>query len=237
MGRSNIDVTLENVSLTLEDRSVFDGLSCTLSPGRIGLIGRNGSGKSQFLRLIAGLQPASGGTLRVNGIDPAKDRKSATRDIGYVFQNPDHGLLFPTVMEELRFGAESQGWPRSDAQARALETLQEFGVEDWHDRLVESLSMGQKHLLALLAVCVTGPKLLLLDEVFAGLDLVTERLLRRALDRMPMAQIQASHDLDALAQACDRMLWIDAGKIIADDAPEQVIKHYRQAAENETDLR
>lgn len=237
MPHSHCHVTLEDVRLTLEDRVIFDGLSLDLEAGRIGLIGRNGTGKSQLLRLIAGLQAPDSGRVRVNGFDPAKDRRAATRTMGFVFQNPDHGLLFPAVLEELRFGAESQGWSRAEADARSLELLAQFGKSEWSTRLTDSLSMGQKHLLALLAVCVTGPQLLLLDEVFAGLDLVTERVLRRVLDEMPVAQIQASHDLPALAQACTRMLWIDGGKVAADGAPAQVIAAYCAAMDGVEELR
>lgn len=240
MALNGCRITLNDVFMTLDDRTVFAGLSLDLNleaAGRIGLIGRNGSGKSQLLRLIAGLQAPDAGTVRVNGFDPARDRKSAVAAIGYVFQNPEHGLLFPTVMEELCFGAESQGWSGDEADTAARALLVQFGRQDWEGRLGDSLSMGQKHLLALLAVCVTGPQLLLLDEVFAGLDLVTEQRLRAALAGMPMGQIQASHDLDALAAACTRMLWLDSGALRGDGVPSEVITQYRAACQAEEDLR
>jgi biotin transport system ATP-binding protein len=244
MAPNGFRITLNDVSLTLDDRAVFAGLSLDLdfgigggATGRIGLIGRNGSGKSQLLRLIAGLQAPDSGSVRVNGFDPAKDRKSAVTAIGYVFQNPEHGLLFPTVMEELCFGAESQGWSREEADTAARALLAQFGRQDWEGRLGDSLSMGQKHLLALLAICVTGPQLLLLDEVFAGLDLVTERRLRAALAGMPMRQIQASHDLGVLEDACTRMLWLDNGTLHGDGAPGEVIAAYRAACSDSEDLR
>ncbi|KEP67842.1 cobalt ABC transporter [Thioclava dalianensis] len=223
-------IELVDVGLSLEDRVVFDGLSLSGEVRDLGLIGRNGAGKSQFLRLIAGLVTPDTGQVRVNGFDPARDRRRATSEIGFVFQNPDHALLFPTVIEEIGFGPQSRGLSKSEAAAVAENLLQRFGVAAWRDRLVHALSQGQKHLLGLIAACANDPALLLLDEAFAGLDLATSRSLRRTLDALPTARIEASHDLIAMA-ARPRLLWIDAGRIRMDGPPEQVLPVYRQEME------
>lgn len=223
-------ISLRDVSLTLEDRPVFDRLSLDLTAGRIGLVGRNGAGKSQLLRLIAGLVAPDVGAVAVNGFDPAKDRRRATSEIGFVFQEPEHALLFPTVIEELRFGPASQGRSRPEADRAARGMLAHFGLADWETRLVHSLSHGQKHLLALMAACVGGAGLVLLDEAFAGLDLPTERALQRLLDKLPAAQIQASHDLAALA-GCDRVIWLERGLVRGDGPPQRVLPAFRAAME------
>lgn len=196
--------------------------------GRLGLVGRNGAGKSQFLRLIAGLTKPDEGKVRVGGFDPARDRRAATMQIGFVFQNPDHALLFPTVLEELSFGPKAQGATPCEAEERARAHLDLFGVDHWEGRLVHSLSQGQKHLLGLMAASIGNPGIVLLDEAFAGLDLPTTVALRRMLNELPAARIEASHDLDSLL-TCDRVLWIDEGAVAIDGAPALVIEAYREA--------
>lgn len=221
-------IELSKVRLTLEDRTVFDGLDLSLDVRRLGLVGRNGAGKSQLLRLIAGLTRPDDGTVRVGGFDPAKDRKAATSRIGFVFQNPDHALLFPTVLEELTFGPKAKGAATREAEQLAQAHLARFGVAHWHDRLVHSLSQGQKHLLGLMVASIGDPDILLMDEAFAGLDLPTTLALRRVLEELPAARIEASHDLDSL-MGCDRVLWIDAGAVRQAGAPGEVIGAYRDA--------
>tara|TARA_R110002020_G_scaffold95357_39_gene228870 strand:+ start:2371 stop:3117 length:747 start_codon:yes stop_codon:yes gene_type:complete len=223
-------IRFEDVSLTLEDRVVFDGLSVEMDVSRTGLVGRNGAGKSQFLRLVSGLVTPDSGTVTVNGFDPAKNRKRATREIGFVFQNPEHGLLFPTVIEELTFGLKAHGMGKREADARAREILQNFGVPGWDERLVHSLSQGQKHLLCLMVATAPEPGLLLLDEAFAGLDLPTETSLHRMLARLPVAQIAANHDLASLARN-DRLVWLDAGAVRAEGAPDEILTAYRAEME------
>ncbi|WP_158969379.1 energy-coupling factor ABC transporter ATP-binding protein [Chachezhania sediminis] len=223
-------IRFEDVSLKLEDRVVFDGLSLDVDVSRTGLVGRNGAGKSQFLRLVAGLVKPDSGNVTVNGFDPAADRKRATTEIGFVFQNPEHGLLFPTVLEELTFGLKAHGMGKREAEAQAHRILARFGVPGWPDRLVHSLSQGQKHLLCLMVALAPGPGLLLLDEAFAGLDLPTETSLHRMLSRLSVAQIAASHDLAALARN-DSLIWIDAGTVRTTGTPEQILPAYRDAME------
>ena len=229
-GNPPLRVELRDVCLRIEDRVVFDQFSLSLDVWRTGFVGGNGAGKSQLLRLIAGLTKPDSGTIRVNGFDPAANRRRATSEIGFVFQNPDHALLFPTVIEELTFGPQSRGTPRADARAMAQAQLQAFGVAGWAERLVHSLSQGQKHLLGLMAASIGNPRLLLLDEAFAGLDLVTTLSLQRILANLPTAQIEASHDLIGLAH-CDNVLWIEAGKVKQEGAPETVLPAYRAEME------
>ena len=168
--------------------------------------------------------------MRVNGYDPAKNRRRTTGEIGFVFQNPDHALLFPTVIEEVGFGPSSHGASKAKAAETARSLLERFDVSAWSDRLVHSLSQGQKHLLGLICACANDPALLLLDEAFAGLDLPTSLGLRRVLDSLPLAKIEASHDLAALAGR-ERLLWLDDGRIRLDGSPNEVLTAYRRTME------
>lgn len=215
-------VIFENISLARGGRPVFDRLSLTLRERRIGLIGNNGSGKSTLLRLIAGLVPADSGTIRVGGVEVGRERPNT----GFLFQNPDHQILFPTVGEEVAFGLTARGVEsrKADAAARAL--LAEHGCAGWEKRAVHELSEGQKQLVCLIAVLAPGPDLLLLDEPFSSLDLPTRYDLSRRLDGLGQTVLMASHDLELLA-GFDRVLWLDGGRVRGDGPPDSVIAAYR----------
>ncbi len=221
-------IELTDVALAREDRPVFDGLNLRLEEGRIGIVGRNGAGKSQLLRLIAGLAAPDRGTVRLGGIDPAADRKAALRAVGVLFQNPDHQLIFPTVDEELSFGLTAQGVTRDEAAARGAAMLARFGRSDWAGRNVQTLSQGQRHLLCLMAVLLMEPRTILLDEPFAGLDLLTSLKLQGILAGLPQRTLHVSHDLTALRD-CDRVIWLDAGRVVADGPPAGVLVDYAAA--------
>ena len=213
---------LAAASVVLGGRTVLDGLSLRLNEGRIGILGRNGSGKTTLLRLMAGLIAPDAGTVRVDGIDPFRDRKAALAALGILFQNPDHQILFPTVEEELAFGLLQQGLPAAEAAVRVTGLLAAEGRAHWAKAPVSTLSQGQRHYLCLLAVLLMEPRTILLDEPLAGLDLPTQTRLFRRFAALPQRLVTITHDPVVLAGA-DRVLWLEAGRIVADGPPAEVI--------------
>jgi len=129
VSKSDCVIELSDVSFSIVDATILEGLSFSANEQRIGVVGRNGSGKSTLARLLCGLIEPSSGTIRVAGIDVANDRHNAIRTVGMLFQNPDHQIIFPTVEEEL-----------SDAHNVIHEALRKFGVEDWAGKSVSVLS-------------------------------------------------------------------------------------------------
>jgi biotin transport system ATP-binding protein len=216
-------IVLRGASFAIRERMILSDLTLSLTEARIGIIGRNGSGKSTLLRLIAGLVAPTAGSVTVDGIDPARDRKAMLARLGILFQNPDQMILFPTVAEELAFGLRQQGHP--DAEARARAALAAEGRADWADRPISALSQGQRQWLCLLSVLLMGPHTILLDEPFAALDLPTAARLTRRLAALPQRLITISHAPAAVA-TCDRILWLEAGRIRADGPPEQVLPDF-----------
>lgn len=215
-------IEIADVRVRLGDRTVLDGFSLNLTQHRIGILGRNGSGKTTLLRLIAGLIPAASGTVRVDGFDPYTDRRAALAAIGILFQNPDHQILFPTVEEELAFGLAQQGLSQAEALARANAALQSDARGHWAKAPVTTLSQGQRHYLCLLAVLLMAPRTILLDEPLAGLDLPTQARLTRRFAALPQRLVTITHD-PATVHDCDRVVWIEAGRIAADGPPGDVI--------------
>ena len=213
-------LTLTNATFSAAGKPILHPLTLTLSEPRIGIIGQNGSGKTTLLRLLAGLISPTTGSVRVGQTDPAKDRKAALTQIGILFQNPDHQILFPTVEEELAFGLTQQNHP-GPAQAVA-DLLKQENRTHWAKAATHTLSQGQRHYLCLLAILLMNPQTLLLDEPFAGLDLPTQTRLKRRLNALPQQIITITHDPDAVTNA-DRILWLDQGRLRADGPPATVL--------------
>lgn len=219
---------LDAVTVRLGGRLVLDRLSLSLTEPRIGVVGRNGSGKSTLLRLLAGLIAPDSGAVRVEGFDPARDRKAALRTVGILFQNPDHQILFPTVEEELAFGLAQQGLPQAQALAQAQAALVEDGRGHWAKAPVATLSQGQRHYLCLLSVLLMGPATILLDEPLAGLDLPTQTRLARRFAALPQRLITVTHDPAGLT-GVTRILWLEHGRIAADGPPDAVLPAFTAA--------
>ena len=226
MPQSASGIVLRDVQVRLAERVVLADLSLHLDVQRIGIIGRNGSGKTTLLRLMAGLIAPDSGQVRVEGTDPAHDRKAMLRHMGILFQNPDHQILFPTVAEELGFGLRQQGLPAAEAAARVRAALAAEGRSHWHDAHCHTLSQGQKQYLCLMAVLLMQPATILLDEPFAGLDLPTQARLTRRFAGLPQRLITISHDPAAVATS-ERVIWLEAGRLRADGPPGEVLPAFR----------
>lgn len=215
-------IQIASASVRLGDKLVLSGLSLQMSELRIGILGRNGSGKTTLLRLIAGLIAPQSGTVRIDGFDPFTDRRSALAGIGILFQNPDHQILFPTVEEELAFGLTQQGLPQAKALARANAALAQEARAHWAKAPVTSLSQGQRHYLCLMSILLMAPRTILLDEPLAGLDLPTQARLARRFANLPQRLVTITHDPASVA-TCDRVVWLEEGRIKADGAPGDVV--------------
>lgn len=218
-------ISFANVRLTRGSRTLFSGLNVDLNEGRIGLIGDNGAGKSSFLRLINGLLLPDAGSVTVAGLDTRTARAALPTIAGFVFQNPDHQIVFPTVAEEIGFLLREGGASRQAARDAALALLASHGCADWADRPVHQLSDGQKQLVCILSVIIGSPQIILLDEPFASLDLPTRHDLLARLNGQRQTVIMASHDLTLLADF-DRILWLEDGELRGDGAPRDVIRDY-----------
>lgn len=217
-------ISLTDACVTLQGHTILHDLNLTLTENRIGIVGRNGSGKTTLLRLMAGLVPATTGTVTVDGIDPAGDRRAIVQRLGILFQNPDHQILFPTVVEEVAFGLRQLG--HADAEARAMAVLTQHGRGHWAKAATHTLSQGQRHYLCLMAVLAMEPATILLDEPFAGMDLPTQTRLARAFAALPQRIVTITHD-PAVVEAYDRVLWLEGGRIQADGPAGDVLESFR----------
>jgi biotin transport system ATP-binding protein len=234
-------IRLQDAGVVLGGKRVLSGLNLHLTERRIGILGLNGSGKSTLLRLMAGLIAPSEGVVQVEGLDPAKDRKAMLAEVGILFQNPDHQILFPTVIEELSFGLLQMGLSRAEAEARVRAALSAEARSHWEDAPTHRLSHGQRQMLCLMALLLMAPATLLLDEPFAGLDLPTQTRLARRFQALPQRLVTISHDPASVA-GCERVIWLEAGAVRADGSAAVVCAAFTAemarigAADADTDL-
>lgn len=215
-------IALDKVHYTPDGVSVLADVSIHSDARRIGIIGRNGSGKTSLARVMAGLVKPHSGQVRIAGDDVARDRKAALRHVGILFQNPDHQIIFPTVEEEIAFGLTQMGLPKSQVGLRVAEILLQFDKSHWAPAAIHQLSQGQRQLVCLMSVLVMKPQLIILDEPFAGLDIPTAQHLRRILDGLDVTLIVITHDPNVVREY-DRVLWLEGGKIAQDGLPDDVL--------------
>lgn len=215
-------IQLEDVHYAPGGVPVLHGITLSTDARRIGIVGRNGSGKTSLARVLTGLVAASEGTVRIAGVDVAADRKAALGLVGILFQNPDHQIIFPTVEEEIAFGLTQMGQSRDQAARGVSDILAQFGKSHWATSAVHPLSQGQRQLVCLMSVLAMQPKVIVLDEPFAGLDIPTTMQLQRMLDALEVTLVLITHQPSVLA-GYDRVLWIDDGRIAQDGPAGEVI--------------
>ncbi len=220
-------IALDAVSHDFDGRPVLSGISLSLGERRIGIVGANGSGKSTFARLLNGLVVPKAGSVTIGDLDTARDGKAIRRKVGFVFQNPDHQIVMPIVAEDLAFGLKARKIPKAEIDARIDGALARYGLTHLRDRPVHLLSGGEKQLVALSAVLVTEPDVLVLDEPTTLLDLRNRNRVAAAIAALPQQTVLVSHDLDLIATQ-ERVLMIEGGRVAADGAPSEVLAYYRE---------
>ncbi|MFG1890391.1 ABC transporter ATP-binding protein [Micromonospora sp. NPDC049051] len=211
------------------DFTAVDGIDVEVRAGEaFGFLGPNGAGKSSTMRMVGCTSPPSGGELRILGMDPVRDGPAIRARLGVCPQldNLDPDL---TVQENLTTYARYFGISRRVARARAAELLDFVQLTERADSKVEPLSGGMKRRLTIARALVNEPEIVLLDEPTTGLDpqarhLVWERLFR--LKQQGVTLVLTTHYMDEAEQLCDRLVVMDAGRIVAEGSPRALIDQH-----------
>ncbi|MDR6971550.1 ABC transporter ATP-binding protein [Leifsonia shinshuensis] len=222
-------ILLDHVGVRLGDVDALRDVSLALDARTVAVVGENGSGKSTFARLLAGLVTATDGGVRILGHDPVRQAAELRREVAVVFSNPDAQIVMPTVAEDVAFSLRPERLGRDETARRVDEALDRFGLSALRDRSSHELSGGQKQLLALAGAFVRRPRLVVADEPTTYLDarnarLVASHLLEDAGHRL----VLVTHDL-TLAARCDAAVLFAAGRVEAVGHPEDVIAEYEAA--------
>ena len=228
-------LSLRGIRRAFGDNEVLRGIDLDVAAHEVvALVGASGSGKSTLLRTINLLEPIDDGVILLGGADVSDPRVDADRvraRVGVVFQ---HYNLFPhlSVLDNVTLAARLvHRMPRADAERRGLELLTSIGLADFARSFPDRLSGGQQQRAAIVRAIATEPDLLLLDEVTSALDpeLVGEVLaLVRSLAESGTTIVMATHEMAFAREVADRVVFLDAGRIIEDapareffDAPKQ----------------
>lgn len=218
-------IDFNNVSVSFDDKQVLTNISLTLSEQRIGIIGANGGGKSTLVRLINGLGEPTEGEVLVDTVDVAKHGKEVRRKVGFVFSDAENQIVMPNVRDDVDFSLRRLKLPKAERAARVDAALERFGLSSLAEQSPHTLSGGQKQLLALAAVLVMQPTVIIADEPTTLLDLRNRDRIRREFACLEQQLIVVTHDLEFLSDF-DRVLCIDNHRVAADGAPEDVIPFY-----------
>ncbi|MGD8861905.1 MAG: ATP-binding cassette domain-containing protein [Myxococcales bacterium] len=210
------------------DFQALDKVSMEVRTGEVlGFLGPNGAGKSTTMRILTCFTAPSEGTAKVNGHDVLQQPLEARESIGYL---PESNPLYQDllVLEYLQFVAEIRGIPSDESRKRIKQVVEETGLGDVYAKQIRALSKGYKQRVGLASALIHQPPILILDEPMSGLDpnqAVEIRDLIKDIGR-ERTVILSTHNLAEVAVACDRVLIISKGKIVADDTPE----HLRERA-------
>ena len=211
------------------DFTAVDGIDFDVVAGEaFGFLGPNGAGKTSTMRMIGCASPVTAGQLTVLGMDPRTHASVIKARLGVV---PQHDNLDAeiTVRENLLMYARYFDVPSAVARARAAELLEFVQLVERADAAVEPLSGGMKRRLTIARALINEPDVILLDEPTTGLDpqarhAIWDRLYR--LKRRGATLLLTTHYMDEAEQLCDRLVIMDAGKIIAEGSPRQLIDRY-----------
>ncbi|GAA4355182.1 energy-coupling factor ABC transporter ATP-binding protein [Angustibacter luteus] len=219
-------IRLDAVSHRYGDHPVLADIDLELGERRIAVIGANGSGKSTLARLLNGLVVPTSGRVSVDGLDTRRDGAAVRRRVGFVFTDPDAQIVMPTVGEDVEFSLRRQGLDAGQRAERVADVLARFGLAGLADRPAHLLSGGQKQLLALAAVLVTEPDVLVCDEPTTLLDLRNAARIAAMLAALPQQVVLVTHQLD-LVLDYERVLVVDEGRIAYDGAGSEAVERYR----------
>jgi ABC-type polar amino acid transport system ATPase subunit len=221
-------VQLTEVRKSFGDNLVLDSIDLTIAAGEaIVVAGPSGSGKSTMLRCINGLESVDSGSVVVDGrrIDPqSKEIQKIRADIGMVFQQFN---LFPhkSVLENITLAPiKVKGIERAAAEQRAHELLKTVGIPEKADAAPADLSGGQQQRVAIARALAMDPKLMLFDEPTSALDpeMIREVLdVMRDLARGGMTMVVVTHEMGFAREVCDRIVFIDEGKIVEEGPPAE----------------
>ncbi|TFF86994.1 ABC transporter ATP-binding protein [Candidatus Thorarchaeota archaeon] len=231
-------VRAESIGFSYGPRQAVQDITIEVDRGEIvALMGDNGSGKTTLLLLLAGLLSPDSGRVYLDSQAVERLPKTAVaRKTAVVFQNPNHQIFESTVWKEQTLGIDVFGLEEETALERANEYLELAELADTRNRNPFSLSHGQKRRLNISSIMVHEPELLLFDEPFIGQDVhgreFVQSVILSAISRGGSALI-VTHDSQFTVQFCDRLLFMDNGRILLDGTPSQVMGRLRELGRNE----
>jgi ABC-2 type transport system ATP-binding protein len=215
---------------TVSTQSVLDDISFSVNEGeRIGFIGPNGSGKSTTIKILSGIIRPTKGNVRVNAIEPTKNRTRLAYDIGVVFGHCQQMYSHLTVEQNFYLNQTVYGMTEEAYQKRLITLDNYFGILELFSKNASKLSLGQKMKCEISLSLLHDPKIIFLDEPTIGLDVQAKLRFRQILKEMSKEEnktlILTSHDMDDIEDICERIIMINAGKMVFDGSISNLKKY------------
>ena len=218
------------------ERLALDGVSVAINKGEIvAIIGHTGSGKSTLVQHLNGLLKPDKGTATIDDIDiTAKgvQAKNARQHVGMVFQYPEHQIFAETVFEDIAFGPRNKGFSEEDVAKAVREAMAFVGLDydTFAERSPFQLSGGQMRRVAIAGVVAMNPDYLVLDEPSAGLDPRSRNAVFKEIMALHksrgIAIVLVTHSMEEAVKYANRMLVINAGKVLFDGEPAVIFKEH-----------
>jgi cobalt/nickel transport system ATP-binding protein len=218
-------IRIDNLSYAYPDgQRALSGISLTVHRGEsLAIIGPNGAGKSTLLLHLNGILRSDGRVKVFSEPVTEKNLKEVRRRIGLVFQNPDDQLFSATVFDDVAFGPMNLGYSEAEVRQSVSGALAKVGMSGFEHRSSHHLSLGERKRIAIATILSMSPEVMVLDEPTSNLDPQGKWLLIELLQKLPATRLVATHDLELVADLCHRVVILDGGRIVADDAVEKIL--------------
>ena len=216
-----------------KDKVALHELDLVIQPGGItGILGPNGSGKSTLIRILGTLLTPDAGRATVFGWDVVAEPLAVRKHVNRVSVE---AAFFKELSpwENMLYAARLYGRGQAGTRAKVVEILDKLGLPlDTLDQPMKQLSRGQQQKVAIARSFLTAPSLLLMDEPTTGLDPRSKKEVQSLLQMLraerEVTVLLCTHDMDEAAELCDRVLMMDAGRVLADGTPDELCRRYTQ---------
>lgn len=223
------DVFLEcnHISFAVNDQAILKNISITMKEQEfVAIVGANGSGKTTLSRILSDLQrPSNGNVFLHNKQFHNWSEADLRKEIGYVFQNPEHQFITNTVYDEIAFSLQIKGVHEKEIQQRVGRILNLFGLTTYSTEHPYTLSQGQKRRLSIATMLVDEQKMLILDEPTFGQDAATNYEMMLMLDERYQTGtgiVMITHDMELVHTYADRIIVMYKGMVVADCTPTEL---------------
>jgi ABC-2 type transport system ATP-binding protein len=219
---SDVMIEARDLVKRYDDVLALDKVSLTVRKGEVlGFLGPNGAGKSTTMKILTCFTAPTEGTAKISGFDIQEDSLAARAAIGYL---PENNPLYPDmiVLEYLEFAAEIRGIAKAEARKRIKMIVEQTGLTQMFTKPIRTLSKGYRQRVGLAQALIHEPPILILDEPMSGLDPNQAVEIRDLIKEIGKSRtvVLSTHNLAEVQVACDRVLIISKGKIVADDTPD-----------------
>jgi energy-coupling factor transport system ATP-binding protein len=222
-------IVVEDVHFSYPSKvEALKGVSLTINDGEfVAIMGQNGAGKSTLVKHFNGLLKPTSGSVRVDGVETTKSSVAAlSRNVGFVFQNPDNQLFSETVEEEIAFALKNFGIESEVIEKRVTWALNLLSLEQYRKTSPFLLSGGERKRVALASVLAWDPQMLILDEPTIGQDHEQKEKLRQFIMQMQTQKktvVTVTHDVEFVAECNPRVVLMKDGRIVGDGAGKDIL--------------